>query len=175
MSWTPFATLPARESNAPAAEGEDVNTPHSNGEPPPAFATTSTETIDFSIGFGLAALIYVSLESLREFYVDFVDFCREIRVFTRFGLPYLAKCHHNIANPVPHDPNWLGTDTKALWTILKMDLILLLMEEMEKLMELMKEALSTRHTASLLQKQQQQHHHHLHQLETLRFASAITD
>jgi hypothetical protein len=29
--------------------------------PPPAFATTSTETIDFSIGFGFAALIYVSL------------------------------------------------------------------------------------------------------------------
>jgi hypothetical protein len=36
-------------------------TPHSNGDPPPAFATTSTETIDFSIGFGFAALIYVSL------------------------------------------------------------------------------------------------------------------
>jgi hypothetical protein len=34
---------------------------HSNGDPPPAFATTSTETIDFSIGFGFAALIYVSL------------------------------------------------------------------------------------------------------------------
>jgi hypothetical protein len=29
--------------------------------PPPAFATTSTETIDFSIEFGFAALIYVSL------------------------------------------------------------------------------------------------------------------
>jgi hypothetical protein len=29
--------------------------------PPPVFATTSTETIDFSIGFGFAALIYVSL------------------------------------------------------------------------------------------------------------------
>jgi hypothetical protein len=29
--------------------------------PPPAFATTSTETIDFSTGFGFAALIYVSL------------------------------------------------------------------------------------------------------------------
>jgi hypothetical protein len=36
-------------------------TSHSNGDPPPAFATTSTETIDFSIGFGFAALIYVSL------------------------------------------------------------------------------------------------------------------
>jgi hypothetical protein len=34
---------------------------HGNGDPPPAFATTSTETIDFSIGFGFAALIYVSL------------------------------------------------------------------------------------------------------------------
>jgi hypothetical protein len=38
-----------------------ATTPHSNGDPPPAFATTSTETIDFSIGFGFAALIYVSL------------------------------------------------------------------------------------------------------------------
>jgi hypothetical protein len=37
------------------------NTPHGNGDPPPAFATTSTETIDFSIGFGFAALIYVPL------------------------------------------------------------------------------------------------------------------
>jgi hypothetical protein len=37
------------------------DTPHGNGDPPPAFATTRTETIDFSIGFGFAALIYVSL------------------------------------------------------------------------------------------------------------------
>jgi hypothetical protein len=29
--------------------------------PPPAFATTSPETIDFSIGFGFTVLIYVSL------------------------------------------------------------------------------------------------------------------
>jgi hypothetical protein len=36
-------------------------TPHGNGDPPPAFATTSSETIDFSIGFGFAALIYISL------------------------------------------------------------------------------------------------------------------
>jgi hypothetical protein len=40
---------------------EYFSTPHGNGDPPPAFATTSTETIDFSIGFGFAALIYVSL------------------------------------------------------------------------------------------------------------------
>jgi hypothetical protein len=32
-----------------------------NGDPPPAFSTMSTETIDFSIGFGFAALIYVCL------------------------------------------------------------------------------------------------------------------
>jgi hypothetical protein len=38
-----------------------LKTPHGNGNPPPAFSTTSTETIDFSIGFGFAALIYVSL------------------------------------------------------------------------------------------------------------------
>jgi hypothetical protein len=37
------------------------STPHGNGNPPPVFATTSTETIDFSIGFGCAALSYVSL------------------------------------------------------------------------------------------------------------------
>jgi regulator of replication initiation timing len=36
-------------------------TPHGNGDPPPAFATTNTETIDFSIQFGFAALIYVPL------------------------------------------------------------------------------------------------------------------
>jgi hypothetical protein len=105
--------------------------------PPPAFATTSTETIDFPIGFGFAALIYVSLWISREFYVDFVDSRREIRVFTRFGSPHHAKCHQNIANSVPHDPNRLGTHTKALSTFLKMDPILLLMEEMEKLMDLM--------------------------------------
>jgi hypothetical protein len=56
-----------------------------------------------------------------------------------------------------------------------MDLIVLPMEEMERLMELMKEALSTHRSASLLQKQQQQHHHHKHQPETVRFASGITD
>jgi hypothetical protein len=105
--------------------------------PPPAFATTSTETIDFSIGFGFAVLIYVSLEMFREFYVDLVDIHREIRVFTHFCSPHHAKCHQNIANSAPHDPNRLGTHTKALGTFLKMDPILLLMEEMEKLMELM--------------------------------------
>jgi hypothetical protein len=50
-----------------------------------------------------------------------------------------------------------------------------LMEEMEKMMELMKEALSIHHSASLLRKQQQQHHHYKHQPETLRFASGIAD
>jgi hypothetical protein len=114
-----------------------MNTPYSNGDPPPAFATMRTETIDFSIGFGFAALIYISLGISRELYVDFVDFRREIRVFTHFGLPHHAKCHQNIANSTPHGPNPLGTHTKALWTFLKMDPILLLMEEMEKLMELM--------------------------------------
>jgi hypothetical protein len=39
----------------------NTTTPHSNGDPSPVFATTSSETIDFSIGFGYAALIYVSL------------------------------------------------------------------------------------------------------------------
>jgi hypothetical protein len=77
----------------------------------------------------------------REFYVDFVDFCREIRVFTRFGLPRHAKCHPNIANSTLHDPHRLETRTKPLWTFLKMNLILLPLEEMEKLMELMARAL----------------------------------
>jgi hypothetical protein len=49
----------------------------------------------------------------------------------RFGLPHDAKCYQNIANSAPHDPNYLGMHTKPLWTFLKMDLILLLMEEME--------------------------------------------
>jgi hypothetical protein len=102
---------------------------HGNGDPPPAFATTSSETIDYSIGFGFAALIYVSLCISREFYVDFVDFRREIRVFTRFGLPHHAKCHQNLANSAPHGPNSLGTRSKPLWTFLMMNPILLLMEE----------------------------------------------
>jgi hypothetical protein len=51
-------------------------------QPPPAFATTSTETIDSSIGFGFAVLIYVSLEIFRQFYIYFVDIRHEIRVFT---------------------------------------------------------------------------------------------
>jgi hypothetical protein len=110
-----------------------MHTPHGNSDPPPAFATTSTETIDFSIGFGFAALIYVS----REFYVDFVDFRREIRVSTRFGLPHHAKCRQNIANSMPHAPNRLGTHTTALWTFPMMELVLLPMEEMETLMQLM--------------------------------------
>jgi hypothetical protein len=59
-----------------------------NGNPPPAFSTTSTETIDYSIGFGFAALCYVSLSISRECYIDFVEPCREIRVFTCFGSPH---------------------------------------------------------------------------------------
>jgi hypothetical protein len=82
-------------------------TTHGNGDPPPAFATTSNETIEFSIGFGFAVLIYVSLWISREFYIDSVDFRREIRVFMCFGLPYLTKCHQNIANTAPHHPNRL--------------------------------------------------------------------
>jgi hypothetical protein len=112
-------------------------TPHGNGDPPPAFATTSTETIDYSIGFGFAALIYVSREIFREFYVDLVDIHREIRVFTHFGSPHHAKCHLNIANSAPRAPNRLGTRTTALWTFLMIELVLLSMEEMEKLMQLM--------------------------------------
>jgi hypothetical protein len=52
-----------------------------------------------------------------------------------------------------------------------MDLILLLMEEMEKLMELMKEALPKRHSAFSLREHQQQHRHHKHPVETLQCVS----
>jgi hypothetical protein len=68
--------------------------------------------------------------------------------------------------------------TKLLWTFLATDLILVPMEEMEKLMELMKEALPMRHSASLLLEHQQQHHHQQHQPggpENLRFACGIAD
>jgi hypothetical protein len=72
------------------------------------------ETINVSIRFGFLVLIYVSLDSFREFYVDFVDIHHEIRVFMHFSLPYLAKCHQNVTNSMPHDPNWLGMHTKPL-------------------------------------------------------------
>jgi hypothetical protein len=100
--------------------------------PPPVFAITSTETIDFSIGFGFAALIYVSLEIFREFYIDFVDIGREIRVFMRFRLPHHAKCHPIIANSAPHAPKPLGMRSKLLWTLLMMEIIFPLMEEMKE-------------------------------------------
>jgi hypothetical protein len=111
--------------------------PHSNGDPPPAFATTSSETIDYSIGFGFAALIYVSLEPFREFYVDFVDIRPKIRVFTRFRLPHHAKCRPNIANSAPHAPKPLGTRSKLLWTLRKMEITFPSMEEMKTPMEVM--------------------------------------
>jgi hypothetical protein len=40
-----------------------------------------------------------------------------------------------------HTPNRPGTHTKPLWTFLRMDLILLPMEEKEKLMEVIARAL----------------------------------
>jgi hypothetical protein len=85
--------------------------------PPPAFATTSIETINFSIRFGFAALIHVSLDIFREFYVDFVDTHPGIRVFTRFRLPHHVKCCPNIANSMPHAPKTLGTRSELLWTL----------------------------------------------------------
>jgi hypothetical protein len=126
--------------------------------PPHAFATTSTETIDFSIGFGFAALIHVSLWISRQFYIDFVDVRREIRVFTRFGSPHHAKCHQKLANSALHGPNSLGTRSKPLWIFLKMDLTLLLMEEMENLMKVIDSAPETRSSARPLQPQKLHHH-----------------
>jgi hypothetical protein len=52
-----------------------------------------------------------------------------------------------------HIPNWLEMHTKPLRTFLMIDLILSLIEEMEMLIELMKEALSICYSISLLQKQ----------------------
>jgi hypothetical protein len=111
-------------------------TPHSNGNPPPPFATTSTEIIDFSSGFGFAALIYVSLEIFREFYVDFVDIRHEIRGFMRFRLPHHTKCRPNIANSTPHAPKPLGTRTKLLRSLLMMEKVFPLMEEMKEPMDM---------------------------------------
>jgi hypothetical protein len=96
------------------------------------FPTTSTETIDFSIGFGFAALIYVCLETFREFYVDFVDICCEITVFMQFRLPHHVKFHQNITNSMSHAPKPLGMHFKLLWTPLMMEIIVPLMEEMKK-------------------------------------------
>jgi hypothetical protein len=120
--------------------------------------TTSTETINFSIGFGFAALIYVSLEIFREFYIDFVDIRRGIRVFTQFCLPHHAKCRSNIANSALHAPKPPGTRSKLLWTLLIMEIIFLLMEEMTKLMEVMTTPLYMRPHAIL----DHQHHHTPH-------------
>jgi hypothetical protein len=92
-----------------------------------------------------------------------------------------VKCHQNTANPTLHAPNRLEMRTKLLWTFLAMDLILLPMEEMEKWMELMKEALPMRHSTFLLREHQQQHHYHQHQPENhsgpenLRFACGVAD
>jgi hypothetical protein len=126
--------------------------------PPPAFATTSTETIDSSIGFGFAVLIYVSLSISREFYIDFVDFRCEIRVFMHFGLPHHAKYHQNLANSGPHGPSSLGMRSKPLWTFPKMDLTLLFMEEMEKLMKVMDSA-PEMHSSTYLPRPQKHPHH----------------
>jgi hypothetical protein len=56
-----------------------------------------------------------------------------------------------------------------------MDLILSPMEEMERLMELMKEALPKRHSAFPLREHQQQHRHHKHQAETLQCMSGAVN
>jgi hypothetical protein len=103
--------------------------------PPTAFATTSTETIDFSIGFGFAALIYVSPEMFREFCVDVVDIRRKIRVVTRFRFPHHVKCCPNITNSVPHTPRPLGKRSRLLWTLLMMEIIFPLMEEIKRPIE----------------------------------------
>jgi hypothetical protein len=60
--------------------------PHGNGNPPPnAFSTTTTEIIDYSIGFGFATLSYIVLEISRILYVDFIIFHLEITVLPIFA------------------------------------------------------------------------------------------
>jgi hypothetical protein len=69
-----------------------------------------------------------------------------------------AKCHQNIANPMPYAPNRMEMRTKPLWTFLMVEPMPLSMEEMEKLTALMITVLCT-HPNTVLQ---QQHHRHNH-------------
>jgi hypothetical protein len=46
--------------------------------PPPAFATTSTETINCSIESGFAVLNYIPPQIFRALHVDSVDFRHDI-------------------------------------------------------------------------------------------------
>jgi hypothetical protein len=66
-------------------------------------STTSTETFDYSIGFGFAALIYVSPSISTEFYIDFGDFHYEISIFIHFGLGKMPPkhCQPNALYPTP--------------------------------------------------------------------------
>jgi regulator of replication initiation timing len=54
---------PSRDTATSSTTMEEMTMRHHTAmaTPPPAFATTSTETIDYSIGFRFPALIYVSL------------------------------------------------------------------------------------------------------------------
>jgi hypothetical protein len=75
-----------------------------------------------------------------------------------FGSPHHAKYYQNLANSAPHSPNSLGIHSKPLSTFLKMDLTLLLIEEMEKLMKVMDSMPERWSRERLLQPQK--HHHH---------------
>jgi hypothetical protein len=93
-----------------------------------------------------------------------------MRVFICFGLPHYMKYHQNLANSAPHSPNSLGIHCKPLWTFLKMDLTLPLMEDMEKLMKVMDSALETRSSMCLLQPQK--HHYHPPDIKKHHMATA---
>jgi hypothetical protein len=58
-------------------------------------------------------------------------------VFTQFGLPHDVKCRPNIANSAPHTPKSLGMHSKLLWTLLMMEIIFPLIEEMKEGIEVM--------------------------------------
>jgi hypothetical protein len=46
------------------------------------------------------------------------------------------KCRPNITNSMPHAPQPLGTYTKLLWTLLMMEKVFPLMEEMKEPMDM---------------------------------------
>jgi hypothetical protein len=85
-------SMAALSSNVSSLEAKK---PYGNGNPPPAFTTTTTESIDYSIRFGFAALDYVVLEFSRMLHEDFVTFHREIRVLCFFSPIFACPASRN--------------------------------------------------------------------------------
>jgi hypothetical protein len=89
--------------------------------PPPAFSTTTTESIDFSIGFGFAILDSIVLEISRKLHIDFIAFCHEIRVLHTFSHVFACPTSRNgppvTANSAPHASQHRRMRCKPLWTL----------------------------------------------------------